>query len=569
MALTYEDIRGLNWFIADQVRDKGNGNNNDALGVAIPILVFKRLLDMRQEYKGYFFNPNYQEQYNVMQLFGNLNQAISNYQNNSPAFSVNPSQIQLYRIQWSDILNFSDNHNPQNPIPYSDGYDNAVFYSQATDKVSFIQEVIESFATQKISEIFNYLDFQTKINSSNITQILTYEEFVNLLKHLNKFDLSITNAPSDIFSSAYMDLLGRFAPQKGSKQGEFFTPNKISKAGIRILNPELLDDGVLVVCDPTSGACTFLTEFAEFVFNKEKEKLGKSKLSDAERKDIADKIQFVAQEKDRVSFAAGEANLLLHGLLERADAYHGNTITEYSTKIGSKYEGKCNYVLANPPYGLDDYGFSFAENAKNNGAELSRWGFGLPKAGEGEFAFLQTILALLSDKGRAVVVLPEGPGFWNNIPQRQILVEQKDWIEGMILLPGKLFNTTDIQVCFWIINKEKSEADSGKIFFVNAENDFIKMKNKNDWNIEKAVKHYNERIEEDDYSKYVSIETIKNNKFDLSVSKYIKKSQVKEIIDINKTLFDIDQIIADLSSKKQNIDNIFSQIKEIYQVNKE
>lgn len=402
MALTYEDIKALNWYIADQVRDKGNGNNNDAMGVAIPILIFKRLLDMRQEYKGFFFNPQHQEQYNVMQLFGNLNQAISNYQSNAPVFSVKPQNLSFYRVQWEDILNFPDNHNPQTPLNYADGYDNTQYFSTSTDKVGFIQEIIDSFATPKINEIFNYLDFQTKINSSNITQILTYQEFIELLKYLKGYDLSLANAPSDVFSEAYMDLLVRFAPQKGSKQGEFFTPNKITKAGIQMLNPKLSEDGVITACDPTSGACTFLTEFAEFVFKKEQEKLGKTKLSDFERKEIAERMQLVIQEKDRVSFAAGESNLLLHGLLDRTEAYHGNTITEYSVKIGAKYEGKCSYVLANPPYGLSDYGVAHATQAKQNGLELARWGFGVPNATDGEYAFLQTIISLLNDKGKAI-----------------------------------------------------------------------------------------------------------------------------------------------------------------------
>jgi type I restriction enzyme M protein len=565
MALTYEDIKALNWYIADQVRDKGNGNNNDAMGVAIPILIFKRLLDMRQEYKGFFFNPQHQEQYNVMQLFGNLNQAISNYQSNAPVFSVKPQNLSFYRIQWDDILNFPDNHNSQTPLTYADGYDNTQYFSNSTDKVGFIQEIIDSFATPKINEIFNYLDFQTKINSSNITQILTYQEFVELLKYLKGYDLSISNAPSDVFSEAYMDLLVRFAPQKGSKQGEFFTPNKITKAGIQMLNPQLSVDGVITACDPTSGACTFLTEFAEYIFKKEQEKLGKEKLSDFERKEIAERMQLVIQEKDRVSFAAGESNLLLHGLLDRTEAYHGNTITEYSVKIGAKYEGKCSYVLANPPYGLSDYGQEFAKNCKDNGNELARWGFGVPNATDGEYAFLQTIIGLLSDKGKAIVVLPLGTLFRDSTAaQRQIFVEQKDWVEGIILLPGKLFNTTDIPVCFWIINKDKSEQDKGKVFFINAENDFTKIKNKNDWNIEKAVQNYQERIEEEGYSKYVSIDTIKTNKFDLSVGKYVKKIKAKEIIDINQTLTDIEQTKKDLLFDKQSIDNIFNQIKFIY-----
>lgn len=576
MALTYEEIRGLNWFIADQVRDKGNGNNNDAMSVAIPILIFKRLLDMRREYKGQFNSPAHKEQYNIMQLYGDIDQAIANYQNNASVFAVKTDKLELYRIEWSDILAFPDAHNTEEPLNYSDGF-GGQFYSKSTDKVQFIEEIIESFQNPKISEIFNYLDFKTKINSNNITQILTYEEFVKLLKEMDKYDLSLSNAPSDVFSEAYMDLLKRFAPQKGSKQGEFFTPNKIVKALIGIVNPTFLNEGITVIGDPTSGACTFMTECAEHMIEQERIKLKKEVLTPTERKAILEKLQIVIQEKDRVSFAAGEANLLLHDLLDKTDAYHGNTITEFSPKIASKWLGKINYIFANPPYGLDDYGVGFATDNKKEGKELERWAFGVPNASDGEYAFLQTILSLVtnaSEKAIAGVVMPLGTLFRDStLNQRKIFLEQNDWVEGIILLPGKLFNTTDIPVCFWIINKNKAEADKGKIFFINAENDFVKMKNKNDLILEKLISTYQSKKEEDGYSKYVKVVpldendndiTIKNNNFDLSVSKYVKKIKAKEFIDINQTLTEIDSLKEDLHNEKESIDNVFNQIKSIY-----
>ena len=515
MALTYEEIRNLNWFIADQVRDKGNGNNNDAMSVAIPILIFKRLLDMRKEYKSQFSSPAHKEQYNIMQLYGDIDQAIANYQNNASVFAVKSDKLDLYRIQWSDILNFPDSHNTEEPLNYSDGF-GGQFYSTKTDKVQFIEEIIESFQNVKISEIFNYLDFKTKINSNNITQILTYEEFVKLLKEMDKYDLSISNAPSDVFSEAYMDLLKRFAPQKGSKQGEFFTPNKIAKALIGAVNPTFLNEGVTVIGDPTSGACTFMTECAEHMIEQERIKLNKEVLTPTERKAILEKLQIVIQEKDRVSFAAGEANLLLHDLLDKTDTYHGNTITEFSSKIASKYLNKVNYIFANPPYGMDDYGFDFATDSKKEGKELERWSYGVPNATDGEYAFLQTIIALLtnsSEKIVAGVVASLGTLFKETtLNQRKILLEQNDWVEGIVLLPGKLFNTTDIQVCFWIINKNKAKSDKGKVFFINAENDFVKMKNKNDLILEKIISTYRTKKEEEGYSKYVKIVAVNRKK---------------------------------------------------------
>lgn len=572
MALTYEEIRNLNWFIADQVRDKGNGNNNDAMSVAIPILIFKRLLDMRMEYKSQFNSPVHKEQYNIMQLYVDIDQAIANYQSNASVFAVKADKLDLYRIQWSDILAFPDAHNTEEALSYSDGF-GGQFQSKSTDKVQFIEEVIESFQNPKISEIFNYLDFKTKINSNNITQILTYEEFVKLLNEMNKYDLSLSNAPSDVFSEAYMDLLKRFAPQKGSKQGEFFTPNKIAKALIRAVNPTFLNEGITVIGDPTSGACTFMTECAEHMIEQERIKLKKEALTPTERKAIIEKLQIVIQEKDRVSFAAGEANLLLHDLLDKTDAYHGNTITEFSSKIASKWLNKINYIFANPPYGLDDYGLKFATENKKEGKELERWAYGVPNASDGEYAFLQSILALInnaSEKAVAGVVMPLGTLFRDStLNQRKIFIEENDWVEGIILLPGKLFNTTDIPVCFWIINKNKDEKNKGKIFFINAENDFIKLKNKNDLIFDTMVKIYRNKesyLEKEDvgYAKYITIETIKNNKFDLSVNKYVKKIQEKEVIDILNTLSNINSLKNELNAEVENLSNLFVQVKSIY-----
>lgn len=576
MALTKDEIGKLNWHIADVIRDKGNGNNNDAMSVAIPLIIFKRLMDMRKEYKEQFKSQNHTEQFNIMQLYEDIDQAIANYQDNSSEFAVKSDKLHLYRIQWTDILNFPDNHDTEKQLNYTDGFEGEnTFFSTSTDKVLFIEEIIESFKDPKINEIFNYFDFKTKINSSNISQILSYEDFVKLLKEMDKYDLSLSNAPSDIFSDAYMDLLKRFAPQKGSKQGEFFTPTPIVKALVQMVNPTFNEECMTVIGDGSSGAATFMTEAAEYMVDQERIKLGKERLEPQERKLILEKLQIVIQEKDRVSFAAGEANLLLHGLLHRTEAYHGNTITEFSGKIG-KWLGKVNYMFVNPPYGLDDYGLDFATEVKREGKELDRWGFGVPNASDGEYAFIQSFLALINNcaqRATLAAVLPLGTLFRSStLNQRKIFIEQMDWIEGIVMLPGKLFNTTDIPVCYWIINKNKDQKQKGKVFFINAELDFIKGKNKNDLVIENMVETYRNREdyldnEIEGYAKWVSIDVIKNNNFDLSVSKYIKNMKKKEIIDINEALDEINTLKAELDKEAKNLDMIFNQIKKIF-VNK-
>lgn len=576
MALTKEEIGKLNWHIADVIRAKGNGNNNDAMSVAIPLIILKRLLDMRKEYKEQFNSPVFKEQYNIMQLYGDIDQAIANYQDNASEFAVKADKLHLYRIQWSDILNFPDNYDTTTFLNYTDSLvGEKSFQATATDKVLFIEEIIDSFKEPKISEIFNYFDFKTKINSSNISQILSYEDFVKLLKEMDKYEFSLTNASSDVFSDAYMDLLKRFAPQKGSKQGEFFTPNPIVKALIQMINPTFNEEGITVIGDGSSGTATFMTEAAEHMIEQERIKLGKERLEPQERKAILEKLQIVVQEKERVSFAAGEANLLLHGLLHRTQAYHGNTIDEFSEKIG-QWLNKINYMFVNPPYGLDDYGQDFASDMKKEGKELERWGWGVPNASDGDYAFMQSFLALISNSStRSCIgaVLPLGTLFRDStLSQRKIFIEEKDWVEGIVMLPGKLFNTTDIPVCFWILNKNKDPKQKGKIFFINAEHDFIKAKNKNDLIIENMVKIYRNRADYlekgiEGYAKWVDLDVIKNNNFDLSVSKYVKKVKEKEIIDINKTLNSIATLKRELEKESENLSMIFNQIQKIFSNN--
>lgn len=315
-----------------------------------------------------------------------------------------------------------------------------------------------------------------------------------------------------------------------------------------------------------------MTEAAEHMVEQERIRLGKKRLEPQERKAILEKLQIVIQEKDRVSFAAGEANLLLHGFLHRTQAYHGNTITEFSEKIG-QWLNKLNYMFVNPPYGLDDYGQDFANEAKKEGKELERWGWGVPNSSDGEYAFMQSFLALISNSSKKAIlgaVLPLGTLFRDStLNQRKIFIEEKDWVEGIVMLPGKLFNTTDIPVCFWIFNKNKSPEQKGKVFFINAEHDFIKTKNKNDLIIDDMVKTYLNRVDYlekgiEGYAKWINLDVIKNNNFDLSVSKYVKKIKEKEIIDINETLVTINTLKTELEKESDNLNLIFNQIINIF-----
>jgi type I restriction enzyme M protein len=122
---------------------------------------------------------------------------------------------------------------------------------------------------------------------------------------------------------------------------------------------------------------------------------------------------------------------------------------------------KADYIMANPPFNLSDWG----------GDKLQtdiRWKYGVPPAGNANFAWLQHMIYHLNAKGRIGMVLANGSlssqtGGEGEI--RKAIIED-DLVEGIIAMPPQLFYTTQIPVSLWFLNKQK--AQKGKTLFLDA-----------------------------------------------------------------------------------------------------
>ncbi|NJW54748.1 N-6 DNA methylase, partial [Salinimicrobium oceani] len=144
-----------------------------------------------------------------------------------------------------------------------------------------------------------------------------------------------------------------------------------------------------------------------------------------------------------------------------------------------------------------------------------RFQYGIPPRGYADLAFLQHMIAVLKQDGKAGVVLPHGTLFRGSSEGkiRKALLKA-DLVEGVVGLPAKLFYNTGIPASIWIINKNKTEDQKGRVTIIDASNGFKEGKNQNELletHVLSIVEAYDAYSDVEKFMRVVSIEEIKSN----------------------------------------------------------
>jgi len=523
--LSYSDIQKINWFVADTIRDKGNTEASQYKLLALPLISLKRFLDMREEFKKDEIYKSFEYEMEDNNLVSVLPLKMVRH----PAYAVYLDKLEWYDIEWSDIVRYPENPD-RNEIDYNLGKERCTIKTNAVDKVEFLFQVIESLSNDKTNRYFKSTDF-----ISVCKKYLPDHALTEIINELDKYKLDLKHAEEDVFADSYMDLMGRFAEGEGKKGGEFHTPSDLVRACIELMPPEIENGKSIKIGDVTSGACTFMVYAAKEI---EKQIDGDNA---KKKKFINSHVEFVTQEKSEWSLGLGEMNVLFHGY-ENHKSFLGNTITQWKNGFIGDYEGKLDYIYANPPYGLKDYGFEYA---KANATKEDRWSFGIPNKSEGEYAFILSILNLLSDTGKALIVLPLGTLFKDSTQEIRKRIIENDWLEGIITLPDKMFLTTSIPVCIWIINKNKNEEYKDKILMIDGSNEFIKNGKFNKLNNENIIFNFKNKKNIENISIFIKNQDLNN--YNLSVNKYISKKEIKEEIEIDKINLEIVSLLDEIN----------------------
>ncbi|CAJ36311.1 type I restriction-modification system subunit M [Methanocella arvoryzae] len=342
-----------------------------------------------------------------------------------------------------------------------------------------------------------------------------------LIQHFSKIPMRNSDfAEPDMLGRVYEYLIEKFADDAGKKGGEFYTPRMVVKLIVELLEPK---EGMRI-CDPTCGSGGMLIESAHYV----EQHGGNSK-----------NLSLFGQEKNIGTWGICKMNMVLHGYVD-VNIEKGDTIRDPKhVKDGQLM--LFDRVIANPPFSLDKWG---REEAEKDG--FGRFSYGIPPKTKGDFAFVEHMIATLNSKGKLGVVVPHGVLF-RGAAEGKIRegIIKDDLIEAIIGLPTNLFYGTGIPAAILIMNRDKPAERKGKIIIVNAVDEYQEGKNQNylrDQDIEKIVRAVREYIDIDKYSRIVSLDEIKENDYNLNISRYVDTTMEEPPIDIKAVLKELKEI---------------------------
>ena len=410
--------------------------------------------------------------------------------------------------------------------------------TQDNELLHTLQNAFKYIEDESFESNFAGLFSEINLNSEKLGKTYTQKN-EKLCKIIQKIADGIAKFSSntDILGDAYEYLIGQFAAGSGKNAGEFYTPQQISSILSSIVTLDSQDPitgkkkKLERVFDMTCGSGSLLLNVRQQI-----------------KKDGGSIGKIYGQEKNITTYNLARMNMLLHGMKDsEVEIFHGDSLLndwELLRETNPAKQIKFDGIVANPPFSLR------WEPNEAMGEDFRFKNYGLAPKSAADFAFLLHGFHFLSQEGTMAIILPHGVLFRGGAEERIRTKLLKDGhIDTVIGLPSNLFFSTGIPVCILVLKKCKKSDD---VLFINASDsdNFEKGKKQNkllDKHIEKIVKTYQFRKEEDRYSRCVSMEEIERNEFNLNISRYVSTSKSEKEIDlkeVNKSLVEIEKDIV-------------------------
>ncbi len=248
----------------------------------------------------------------------------------------------------------------------------------------------------------------------------------------------------DLLGEVYEYFLEKFAAAEGKRGGEFYTPAGVVRVLVEILEPT---HGR--VYDPCCGSGGMFVQAEKFLESHNKE---------------GSDISVYGQELNERTWRLAKMNLAIHGLNGNLASRWGDTFAR-----DQHPELQADFVMANPPFNIKDWARS---------EDDPRWRYGVPPAGNANYAWIQHIISKLAPGGSAGVVMANGSMSSNSGGEGDIRAQlvEADLVSCMVALPTQLFRSTGIPVCTWFFAKDKTAGAggsidrTGQVLFIDARN---------------------------------------------------------------------------------------------------
>ena len=345
---------------------------------------------------------------------------------------------------------------------------------------------------QPLGEAVNHAMTLVEEQSEQLTGILpkSYTMFSDeLLRELLRIfnNKTLDEIGGDVIGRIYEYFLSKFAKAVASDDGVFFTPKSLVKMLVNVLEPK---QGVML--DPACGSGGMFVQTGDFV--------------NAGGMSANTQMTFYGQEKVEYNAQLCLMNMAVHGLNGRiVSGDEANSFYHDAHNLA----GKCDYVMANPPFNVD--------KVKSESASAAgRLPFGLPgvnaktkEIGNANYLWISYFYAYLNDHGRAGFVMASSATDSANKDRdiREKLILTGD-VDVMVSVGNNFFYTLSLPCSLWFFDKAKRLENKNRVLFIDARNYYTVVdRTLNEWsewqlkNLQAIVHLY--RGEQDKYKSHI------------------------------------------------------------------
>lgn len=318
--------------------------------------------------------------------------------------------LKIFDAQEEALEFESDNY--QTPIP-----EQYLWRNWAADKEGMTGEELLSFVNDDLFKHLKELVAPIHTNPRGFVVKEAFSDAFNYMKNgtllrqvinkLNEIDFG-DSQERHLFGDMYEQILKDL--QAAGNAGEFYTPRAVTAFMVNRMNPQLGEK----VFDPACGTGGFLASATEHLKKQVKTVDDQQQLQ----------TQIWGVEKKQLPHLLCTTNMLLHGIEVPVQIRHDNTLS----KPLSSWDADTDVIITNPPFG----------GTEEDGIEQN-----FPteyRTRETADLFLQLIIEVLKDGGRAAVVLPDGTLFGEGVKTKikKLLLDECN-LHTIVRLPNGVF----------------------------------------------------------------------------------------------------------------------------------